>query len=259
MMIPGLILAAMYITYVLIRSYLQPSLGPAVRQQDRVSWKTKIGYLRSLIMPIILIILVLGTIYSGACTPSEAAGIGAVGSFACAIINRTLTWKNFKDAVLDTFKLTGMCFWLIIGAVYFSQLYTFLGARDLVTSVVVGMGGSRWLTMILMQCSLLILGMFMDDWCMILLCTPIFIPIVTALNFDLLWFGTIFMININIAWLTPPYGFNLFYMRSIAPTGVTMRDIIRSVLPFIGCQLLCLIVTMVFSPLATWLPSVIIR
>jgi tripartite ATP-independent transporter DctM subunit len=220
------------------------------------------------IVSVVLILAVLGSIYRGICTPTEASGIGAVGALVAAALHRRLTWKNVSEALDRTLRLTGMVFWLLIAATYFSNLFAALGAQKLIMGITGVFKGSPWAVIVLMQMSLLVLGMFMDDFAIIVLVTPIYVPIIRQLGFDPLWFGILFIINMNISYLTPPYGFDLFYLKGLTSTkgvipenqpSVTMGEIYKAVLPFIICQIICLVLVMVFPSLATWLPSTMER
>jgi tripartite ATP-independent transporter DctM subunit len=252
--VPGLLLATLYILYIGIRCYFQPGLGPALPLEERASFKEKLVSLKAVILPICLIIVVLGSIYAGICTPTEASAIGAVGSLLCAALYRKLTLAVLKKAMLQTFTLTGMVMWILLGASLFNNLYRAVGAQNLIMGLVDGLGVSPWGVLITMQISLFVLGMLMDDFAIVMLCVPIYVPVIKALGFDTLWFAMLFMVNMQMAYLTPPYGFNLFYMKSIVPPGVSMGDIYRSVIPFVMLQMLCLILVMIFPQLAVWLP-----
>jgi tripartite ATP-independent transporter DctM subunit len=255
--VPGLLLATLYILYIGIRSYFQPHLGPALPEAERASLGEKVASLKSVVLPIILIVLVLGSIYTGVCTPTEAAAIGAIGALVSAAIHRRLSWPVVRKASTYTFMLTGMVMWILLGASVFNSLYRAVGAQDLVMRFVSDMNLSPWGVLLLIQLSLFILGMLMDDFAIVMLCVPIYVPIVKALGFNTLWFAMLFMVNMQMAYLTPPYGFNLFYIKSIVPDGITMGDIYRSVVPFICLQFLGLVLVMVFPQLALWLPAAI--
>lgn len=255
---PGFLLAGLYILYIGVRSYLQPHLAPAIPKEERASWKEKFVSLRGVILPIVIILAVIGGIYSGIVTPTEASGAGAICVFLAALIKRGLTWKTFKDACINTLKLASMVIWMIMAITVFSNIYHASGASTLIKEIALGLPISGFAVIVLMQVSIFFLGMIMDDVVVMMVVTPIYLPIVASLGFDPLWFGVLFLVQINIAWLTPPYGFNLFIVRAITPSDITMMDIYRSVLPFIAMQLVCLLLVMFFPPIALWLPSVII-
>ena len=257
--IPGLVLSSLFIIYIGIRSTLQPNLGPPVPPEERVSLKQRIISLKSVVLPIALVVLVLGSIYSGAATPTEAAGVGAVGAFVCAIIYRRLNWRVLIDIIRGTFKVTGMVMWIVAAAAAFTGLYIALGAQALIIEVVTGLPVNPWAILIGIQVVLFLFGMFMDDFAIVMLCAPIFVPIVRALGFDTLWFGILFIVNMQMAFLTPPFGYNLFYLRGVAPKEVTMGDIYRSIIPFVGLQALGLALVMIFPQLALWLPATMMK
>ena len=252
--IPGLLLASLYCLYIAVRSYFQPHLGPAVPREERADFKKKLISLKAVLLPIILIILVLGTIYAGICTPTEASAIGAIGAFFCAAFHKKLTWTVVKKATRHTFMLTGMVMWILLGAALFNSLYRAVGAQNLIMDVVADIGLGPWGILILIQISLFVLGMLMDDFAVVMLCVPIYVPIIKNLGFDTLWFAILFMVNMQMAYLTPPYGFNLFYMKSITPKDISMGQIYRSVLPFVCLQIIGLALVMIFPQLAVWLP-----
>ena len=255
--IPGILLAVLYILYIGIRSYFQPEIAPAIPKEEAVSLREKILSLKAVILPVLLIILVLGTIYAGICTPTEASAIGAMGAFVCAALHRKLRIKIIIKSLHSTFMLTGMVMWILLGASVFNNLYRAIGAKTLILDVVSSFGMGPWGILILIQISLLILGMLMDDFAVVMLCAPIYIPLVKTLGFDSLWFAILFMVNMQVAYLSPPYGFNLFYVKSITPPDVTMGDIYKSVLPFVGLQIIGLILVMIFPQLALWLPGIL--
>jgi len=209
--IPGVLVASLHITYIGIRSYLQPHLAPAIAPEDRVGWREKFVSLRAIILPVLLIVLVLGSIWTGAATPTEAAGVGALGALICAAIHRRVNWNVLNDSVRTTLRITCMVMWIVAAATAFNSLYVAVGARELVTNLILGLEVNRWFILIGMQLTLFFLGMIMDDYAIVMLAAPIYVPIIKILGFDPLWFGILFILNMQMAYLTPPYGFNLFY------------------------------------------------
>jgi tripartite ATP-independent transporter DctM subunit len=257
--IPGFILAFMYIIYIAVRSYLNPTVGPAVPKEDRATWKEKLVSLKAVILPIMLIFLVLGVIFKGIATATEAAAIGAIGALLCAAISKRLTWEIFKQSSYQALGLSCMIIWIIIGGSCLTVTYTALGAVDFLNEIIGSLSVSRYLILLGIQLTLLFLGMLLDPGGIIMICTPVFVPIIKALGFDPVWFGVLFIVNMEMSYLTPPFGFNLFYMKSIVPPSISMIDIYRSVLPFVGIQALCLLLLILFPELVTWLPSLIIK
>ena len=257
--VPGFILSLMYIIYISIRSYLNPELGPAVPKESRASWKEKIISLKAVILPIILIFLVLGVIFMGIATATEAAAIGAIGALACAALSKRLSWKIFKQSSYQALSLSCMILWIIIGGSCLTVTYTAIGAVDFLSEIIGALAVSRYVILIGIQLVLVFLGMLLDPGGIIMICTPVFVPIIKALGFDPVWFGVLFIVNMEMAYLTPPFGFNLFYMKSIVPPSISMFDIYKSVLPFVGIQALCLVLLILFPELVLWLPGVMIK
>jgi len=266
--LPGLILVTLFIIYIAVRSLLQPSLGPALPSEDKAGLKGKFISLRAVILPLMLIVLVMGAIFAGITTPSEASAIGAIGSIICAAIYRRLNWKILVEALLRTIKLSAMVFWIMFGALAFAAIYAGLGSKHLVETIVLGLPIGPWGTLIIIQLSFFVLGCFMEDTAILFMTMPVYIPIISAAGFDPLWFGILYVLNMQIAYLTPPYGMNLFYMKGIVGelfrTGtisekIRIGDIYRSVAPFVALQGLVLGLVMVFPQIALWLPGLILR
>ena len=251
--VPGFICAFLYILYIISRCFFQPALAPKAAVE--VTWKMRWGSLKDVVPPTLLVVLVLGSIFAGIATPTEAAGVGAMGSLILCLIYRRFTWKVLADSCLETFRVSGMALWILIAATLFGIFYTTAGAQSLVMDIVEALPVSQWIILIGMQIILLIFGMFMDDYAVITICTPIFLPIAKLLGFDLIWFSIIFLLNMQVAYLTPPFGWALILMKGIAPKGVNTGDIWRAVPPFVGIQLIVLIFTILFPQIALWLPE----
>jgi len=254
---PGLLLSSLFIIYIAVRCWLRPQLGPAPSKEEReqYSFKVKLIALRAVILPILLIIGVLGSIYTGIATPTEAAGVGCVGAIISAAIYRRLTLANIKESVYSTARTTAMILWITIGARCFISVFSAVGGDELVLHFVSALALNRWIILILIQLMLIFLGMFLDEIGIILLCVPIFLPIITALKFDPVWFGILFLVNAQMDYITPPFGYTLFYLRGVAPEGVTMGDIYRSIIPFVLLQALGLGLCMIFPQIVLWLPT----
>lgn len=257
--LPGVLLASLFTTYIGIRCYFKPSLGPAIPSGEKATWREKLGLLRAVIFPILLIVVVLGTIFRGIATPTEAAAIGSLGALVCASISRTLTWKVFKEACYQSLSLSCMIVWIIIGGSCLTSVYTAVGAVEFIKELVNILPVSPYLILAGMQVSLLILGMLLDPGGIIMICTPVFVPVIKALGFDPVWFGVLFIVNMEMAYLTPPFGFNLFYMKSIVPSSISMIDIYKSVFPYVLLQAICLILLILFPKIVMWLPRLLIR
>jgi len=251
--IPGFICAFLYIIYIATRCYFQPHLAP--REAEDVSWKMRWASLKEMIFPSLLVVLVLGSIFLGMATPTEAAGVGAMGAFIICVIHRRLTWKVVSDSCLQTLMISGMALWILITATLFGIFYTIAGAQSLVMEVVEALPVNRWLILVGMQIILLIFGMFMDDYAVVTICAPIFLPIAKFLGFDPIWFSIVFLLNMQVAYLTPPFGWALILMKGVAPPEVNTRDIWQSVPPFVAMQLLVLVLTMILPQVALWLPG----
>ena len=249
--VPGLITAFGYILYVSIRCHLQPEFAPSVK--ETVTWALRLSSLKDILLPALLIVLVLGSIFFGIATPTEAAGVGATGAFVICALLKKMSWKVLWDSCRQTMTISGMVFWILIGATLFSVFYTSQGAQSLVTELVSSLEINRWIVLGAMQLILLVLGMFMDDYAVVTICAPIFVPIAKILGFDPIWFSIIFILNMQVAYLTPPFGWALIMMKGVAPSEITTRDIWKSTPPFVGIQLIVLILVMIFPQLALWL------
>ena len=265
--IPGLMLSGMYIAYCVIRSYIDPTLGPPIPVEERISNREKLALVGKMAAPIALIVVVLGVIFSGIATPVEAAGIGTFGAFIVAAIHRQLDWQTVREACLTTLKASAMVIWIMFGATIFVGLYVLEGGQQFVQQSLAATGLGPWGILLLMQVILIILGMFLDWVGILLLCVPIFVPIVKALgaqSFGLsdpddlvLWFGVLYLVNMQMSFLSPPFGYALFYLRGVAPPEIPMAEIFRSALPFLFLQVVGLTLCMVFPEIIIWLPRLV--
>jgi tripartite ATP-independent transporter DctM subunit len=266
--IPGLLLAGMYCLFIWIRSLLKPGAGPALPVDERVSMAEKLRLLRNMIAPIALVVIVLGAIFTGLATPVEAAGIGTLGALGVAALHKRLTWPNMHAACMTTLKATGMVMWIIFGASIFVGFYIRLGGQDFVTALIQGSGLGPYGILAVMMIVLIILGMFLDWVGILLLAVPIFVPIIQGLEFNglfglegvapgdvALWFGVVYLVNMQMSFLSPPFGYALFYVRGVAPPEITMAMIFRAALPFLALQALGLFLVIIFPDLVTWLPN----
>jgi len=254
-LLPGLLLALMLTSYVLLRCFINPELAPPLPADVGVSISEKVASLRSVVLPIILIISVLGSIFFGICTATEAAAIGAGGTFALALLARRLSLKALAEALSQTLILTGMILWIMFGALVFNTFYMQQGLTEQITQWVLGSNMHPILVIGGIQFLLFLMGMFLDPGGIIVVSVPLFAPIVEALGFNLLWFGVLFVINMEMAYLTPPFGINLFFLKAVAPKGTSMGEIYRSVGPFILIQAIALVVVMVFPEIALMIPE----
>jgi len=251
--VPGFICVGVYTIYILTRCYLQPNLAPRVA--ENITWRLRWTSLKDVVIPALIVLSVLGSIFAGIATPTEAAGVGAFAAMLSLFIYRRFSQKVIADSCIETIKISGMALWILVAATLFGQVYTSAGAQGMVMGIVEGLEVNRWFILIGMQIILLIFGMFMDDFAIITICSPIFMPIALSLGFDPVWFGILFILNMQVAYLTPPFGWCIILMKGIAPPEVTTADIWRSVPPFVGMQVLVLIMVMVFPALAIWLPG----
>ncbi|MBA7710948.1 C4-dicarboxylate TRAP transporter large permease protein DctM [subsurface metagenome] len=257
--LPGLLLSLIFIVYIGVRCHFQPELGPSLPPEERASWREKLISLRAVILPIFLVVLVLGSILMGIATPTEAAAVGAGGSILCAAIYRRLSWQNFKEVNYRTLKLACMIIWILAAATSFRTVYALLEAVEFFKSMLLMVPFGRWGVIIVIQLILLVLGCFLDPWGIVMIAIPVFSPVVEALGFDLIWFGILFVVNMEMGYLTPPVGLNIFYMKGVAPEGITIGDIYRSVVPFVLLQGLALVLIMIFPQLVLWLPSLVFK
>ena len=257
--IPGILLATLFIIYIVVRSAIQPHLCPALPPEERASWREKFTSLRILVLPLALILAVLGSLFMGVATASEASAIGAAGSIVCAIIMRRLNWRVITEAADRTLRLTGMVMWIVYGSLCFSTVYSGLGAVELIENLIATFNLNPWGVLILMQISYFFLGFILDDTAIIFICLPLYVPIAAGLGFDLIWFGILFIVNLQMAFLTPPVGYNLFYMKGVVPLvapDITLGDIYRSAWPFVILQGVGLAAVIMFPQLALWLPRI---
>jgi tripartite ATP-independent transporter DctM subunit len=252
---PGLLLLVLVSSYIAIRCYFQPHLGPALPRPERGNWKRKITALKAVILPIVIVFMVLGSIIGGVTTPTEAAAMGVLGAIISALFYRQFSWAMMKEAAKRTLRLTGMIMWILFGAYCFSAAYHGMGAHQLIENMMQHIPGGPWGTIIFIQLIIFVLAMVLDPAGIMMITVPVFLPIIKALGFDPLWFGILFVINMEIGYMTPPFGFNLFYLKGIVPPGITMGDIYRSVIPYTLVESLGLALVMIFPQIAVWLPN----
>ena len=255
---PGLLAALGFITYIGIRCWRNPAMGPALPLEERVSWGEKFKSLRGAGLAFGLIFLVLGTLYLGIATPTEAGGIGAFGALICAVIYRKFTMANLREAAIKCLRVSAMLLWLIAAGSFFSQMMGVMGVQTYVKELILGLEVNRWIIVVGILSLVFVMGMFMDDAPIIIIFLPIFIPIVGELGFDLFWFGFVFALDTLIGIVTPPFGMILFYFKGLNIPGVTMMDIYRSVIPFVFIMVAVLITCVLFPQIAVWLPSTMI-
>ncbi len=256
--IPGLMLASMYIIYITVRCYLQPHIAPPIPKEERASWSEKVKSLRHLIMPCAIIFSVVGTIMLGLTTPVESAAIGVLGGMIAVAIKGRLNFKLIQDALMDSSKLTAIMMWIFMGALTFGQIYDALGAKELIHAVTTALPLGPWGVLIMIQLTFFILGMFMDDTAILFITMPIYIPIINELGFHPVWFGVLYIINMQMAYMTPPFGYCLMLIKGVVPPDISMADIYRSVIPFVIIQGIALALIMIFPEIVLWLPRVML-
>jgi tripartite ATP-independent transporter DctM subunit len=255
-LLPGLLMAILYAGYIIVRCWLQPELAPSY-SIDRIPWSEKIREGVVFILPIsIIIFLVVGFIFLGVASPTEASATGAMGCFLLAFAYmRKGKCLLIKRASLGAAKVTVMLFMIFTGSSAFSQILAYTGATRGLVSLAVDLPFHPLMSVMLMQVVLLVLGMFMEPLSIMMITLPVFIPIVQSHNYDLLWFGTIMLLNMEMAATSPPFGTALFVMKSVAPEGTTMADIYWAAIPFLICDLAAMGLIMLFPNIVLWLPS----
>lgn len=251
---PGLMLLILVSCYIAVRCYFQPHLGPALPQEERGNWPRKLAAMKAVILPVIIVGMVLGSIIGGITTPTEAAATGVLGAVISALVYRQFSWGLMKEAAIRTLRLTGMIMWILFGAYCFSAAYHGMGAHQMIENLMQHVPGGAWGSIIFIQFIIFLLAMVLDPAGIMMICVPVFLPIVKAHGFDPLWFGILFVINMEIGYMTPPFGFNLFYLKGIVPPGITMGDIYRSVVPYTLVEATGLVLVMIFPQIAVWLP-----
>lgn len=256
-LLPGLLLAGIFLAYILVRSRMHPSLAPPIPIEQQAAWPEKLRALRALLLPIGLVAAVLGSILGGIASVTEAAAVGAVGSIAATILNRGVEWRMFHEAAVNTLMVSLMVFWIIIGASAFASLYTAMGAAGLIKGMVLGLEVNRYVILAAMVAILLIMGMVIETTGIIMIAVPVMTPIIVSLGFDPVWFGVLFIINMEIGFLTPPFGYNLFYLKGVAPKSVKLAEIYASIIPFVLLMLAGLAICIAFPGIITWLPSIL--
>jgi tripartite ATP-independent transporter DctM subunit len=256
--IPGLLLAALYFLYITIRCGINPKLGPPISKEEARKWSARQKWmmtLKSMMPPLLLILMVMGTILGGIATPTEAAGMGATGALLLALFNRKLNWTVLRDSCHSTLKTTAMVMALFIGGKLFSVVFIRIGGGDVVADLLIGTGLDRWVVLFIMMGVVFIMGMFID-WAAILMITvPIFLPIAMEIGFDPLWFSILMCVNLQTSFLTPPFGYALFYFKGVAPQEYTMMHIYRGIIPFVLLQVTGILILIAFPSLVTFLPD----
>jgi len=252
---PGILLFVLVSIYIGVRSWLQPNLAPALPPEERGDWGEKFRSLGAVILPIFIVFIVLGAIFGGFATPTEAAAIGVFGALVAAAVHRTLNLKMLHESALNTLRLTALIMWILFAAHAFSTAYTTLGAHDFIQNLMSYIPGGKWGALVFMMVVLLLLGMVLDPVGIMLITLPVCLPVVEAAGFDPIWYGVLFIIMMEIGYMTPPFGFNLFYIKGVAPPGVTMSDIYTSVIPYVIVTLVGVVLIVLFPQIALYFPN----
>lgn len=255
--LPGLMMAAMFMVYIAVRCRLQPNLGPALPAEDRrIPLSEKLRLLRAGLLPLFIFGAMMVPFVNGWTSLVESSAIGALTAFVAAVVKGRMTRKVFETSVRQTLGVSCMFMWIILAALGFGAVFDGLGAvRAIETLFSEQLGLSPWATLILMQASFLLMGTFLDDTAMLVIVAPLYIPLVGALGFDLIWYGVLYTITTQIAYMTPPFGYNLFLMRAMAPPEIKLRDIYGSILPFVLVMIAALALVMAFPQIALWFPD----
>jgi tripartite ATP-independent transporter DctM subunit len=258
---PGLLMAALFIAYIVIRTKLNPALAPAMSAEERaaIPFSEKLRLLRAGLLPIAIFVAMMIPFLNGWASLTEASVIGALTAVAAAMLKRRFTWAVFQTATKSTLAITVMFMLIIMAALSFGAVFDGLGAgRAIENFFLQDLGLGPWQVLILMQASFLIMGMFLDDTAMLVIVAPVFVGLAKSLGFDLVWYGVLYTITCQIAYLTPPFGYNLFLMKAMAPPEFTLGVIYRSVFPFVLVMMLTLVLVMAFPQIALWLPQTVL-
>lgn len=252
--LPAFILAGLYVGYVMFRAYINPSVAPVASDEElSMSLGERLGAFKSVILPVLVAFSVLGSIYLGIASVTEASGVGVAGILLSTLIRGELTWQMLKESVIRTLETCGMIIWIGVGASILVGVYNLMGGVRFVESLILSFGGGAPIYVILLMMAILfMLGMFLDWVGIALLTMPIFVPIVVKLGYDPIWFGVVFALNMQVSFLSPPFGPAAFYLKSVAPPDISLGDIFRAVVPFICLQVIALAMLVAFPQLALW-------
>lgn len=253
---PGLLLGFLYTAYVMIYAFTRPSVAPAPENAERVSWRILFNVLRSTIPPAALIFAVLGSIFFGIATPTEASGVGALGALLLALARGRLSWSGLQDVVRQTTKTTAYIFALFVGATAFSLVLRGLGGDEVIEGVLTGLPFGTEGVVIVVLIATFFLGFFLDWIEITLIILPLIAPIMSGMGVDLVWFTVMFAVCLQTSFITPPVGFALFYMKGVAPKGIEITTVYKGVIPFVILQMIAVGVVFNWPAIVTWLPKV---
>ena len=263
-LVPGLMLAALYLIYIITITSLNPSLAPSTKDDKTIPTLTNRELISSFLPPVLLIAAVLGSIFGGIATPTEASGVGAVGALLLALFKRRLTLKSLKDVTESAALTTTMLFALFVGATAFSYVFALLGGHDLIIDLINAVGAGSWSVLLVLMLCVFLLGFFFDWIEITLIILPVFAPIIASLDFGdhiasaeltVTWFAILMAVNLQTSFLTPPFGFALFYMKGSAPKGITLQHIYKGIIPFVILQLIALAALVIWPEIVLWLPA----
>ena len=254
---PGLMMAFLFIVYVAVSCRLQPHLGPALKDEElNIPMSEKMRLLRAGLLPVFIFVTMMVPFVNGWTSLVESSALGAVSAFVVACLRGRMSREVFENSMRKTLGISCMFMWIILAALAFGAVFDGLGAGRALENLFVGqLGLNPWVIIILMQLSFLLMGTFLDDTAMLVIVAPLYVPLVKALGFDLVWYGVLYTITCQIAYMTPPFGYNLFLMKAMAPPNISIIDIYRSVIPFVFVMVLALVLVMVFPEIALWLPE----
>ncbi len=255
--IPGTILVTLFLLYILCLAWVKPEVAPALENNESGNLFKKTIF--TLFPPLLLVIGVLGSIFAGIASPTESAAVGALGAMILSAAHQQLTMKNLKAAMQLTVRLTSMVFMILIGAVAFGLVFRGMGGDTLVREIMTNIPGGIWGFMFVSMFLIFILGFFLDFLQICFIVVPIIAPIANLLGIDLLWLAVLIGLNLQTSFLTPPFGFSLFYLKAVAPPEIRIQDIYRGIIPFVMIQILTLILLIMFPLLVTWLPDLMDR
>ncbi|MEE4239786.1 MAG: TRAP transporter large permease subunit, partial [Anderseniella sp.] len=255
--VPGLMMAAMFIIYIVIRCRLNPSLGPALPPEERnIPMAAKLRLLSAGLLPVGIFMAMMVPFINGWTSLVESSAIGAMTAFMAAVLKRRMTREVFENSVRMTLGISCMFMWIILAALAFGAVFDGLGAVKAIESLFTEkLNLQPWMILVLMQLSFIVMGTFLDDTAMLVIVAPLYVPLVAMLGYDLIWYGVLYTITTQIAYMTPPFGYNLFLMRAMAPPEISLGDIYRSIIPFVGVMALALVLVMLFPQIALWLPE----
>ena len=259
--LPGIMMATLFILYIYIRCKLQPELGPALPKEERqISRAEKFKLLQAGLIPFAIFFSMTGLFLMGIASLVECSAVGAFGASLAALLKGKLTWNVIESTLKKTLGVSCMFMWIILAALSFGAVFDGIGAvRAIETLFIERWNLSPWGVLIMMQLSYILMGMFLDDTAMLVIVAPLYVPLIIALGFNPIWYGVLYTITCQIAYMTPPFGYNLFLMRAMAPKEINLMDIYRSIIPFVLVMCLGLAIVMIFPEIATWLPEYVSR